>query len=333
MDLSFIIPVYEPKEDDMLRCLNSVYSQGVDFSKFEVICVDDCSPSSRAKKLIEGFQYGGEHPKNLHYFRHEENKRQGGARNTGVKIAKGKYIQYLDQDDRLSKGALSKLVELIDSDDTIDIYMMDFVNIYIETNKIVGPFYQLNRTDKIKGSEFLLNCEIPWTPWCYCYRREFLLENNLTFAENVRFEDVDYVMKATMLANYIQFDPTIKIDRSLTPNQTTFIGSDLVRITDLIKMFYRVRLIGESYLETHPKCANLIIEHHRYANNSFIKRFYWRLKPKDFLNLIKTYPVKTPSKFKLLNIIMKYPRLFTYSATIFRPFLFGMRKMINLVKK
>lgn len=108
----------------------------------------------------------------------------------------------------------------------------------------------------------------------YCYRRSFLLENDLKFEEKVRFEDVDYVMKATVMAKSIIYYTEIKLIHTLSENQTTFIGNDLPRITDLIKMFYRVRIVGESYLKENNACANAILGHHQFAYNSFTKRFF-----------------------------------------------------------
>lgn len=84
---SIIIPVYNG-EQYIKNCLDSIYRQGLGDDVFEVICVNDCSTDNTAQVISE---YGKFH-QNLRLINHETNRRQGGARNTAVKVAKGKYI-------------------------------------------------------------------------------------------------------------------------------------------------------------------------------------------------------------------------------------------------
>ena len=84
---SIIIPVYNG-EQYIKNCLDSIYRQGLGDDDFEVICVNDCSTDNTAQVISE---YGKFH-QNLRLINHETNRRQGGARNTGVKVAEGKYI-------------------------------------------------------------------------------------------------------------------------------------------------------------------------------------------------------------------------------------------------
>lgn len=263
---------------------------------------------------------------------HEENKRQGGARNTGVQYATSCYIQYIDCDDYFAEDGLVKLLHHIKDDNSIDIYMAD--NKTYDTNKkqYTGPFYTKHKSELYKGTDFMVNFPVPWVPWLYCYRRSFLLENDLKFEEKVRFEDADYVMKATVMAKSIIYFPEVKLVYTISTNQTSCIENDLSKITDLLRLRNRVRLLGESYIGKNNACANAILGHHQFAYNSNIKRYLWRLKPSIFLSLIKQYPPKTPSKFKLLNFVAKYPKVFIYSCAAVRPLLYGMRNIIVRLK-
>ena len=85
--LSFIVPVYGV-EKYIEECIRSLYNQDIPQSEYEVICVDDCSPDG-SRAIVERLQT--EYP-TLHLICHAENKRQGGARNTGLREAKGQYI-------------------------------------------------------------------------------------------------------------------------------------------------------------------------------------------------------------------------------------------------
>ena len=93
-DVSYIIPFYNG-ERTIKRCLDSIYSIGMDESRFEIIVVDDCSPIEARSVLAD---YLARH-NNMSVIRHEQNKRQGGAKNTGIKAATGDYIAFANQDD------------------------------------------------------------------------------------------------------------------------------------------------------------------------------------------------------------------------------------------
>ena len=90
--LSIIIPVYNGLSHDLSICLESIWQQPLSPSLYEVICVDDCSTDDTHEWLDEE---ATKHS-NLRINKHTVNKRQGGGRNTGVKVAKGKYLLFID---------------------------------------------------------------------------------------------------------------------------------------------------------------------------------------------------------------------------------------------
>ncbi len=98
--LSLVIPVYNV-EDCISRALDSVYSQGLDESLFEIIAVDDGSPD-RSVEIIEN--YRSRHL-NLNLLR-KPNGGVSSARNLGMEHAAGEWIVFLDADDALAPGAL-----------------------------------------------------------------------------------------------------------------------------------------------------------------------------------------------------------------------------------
>ena len=104
--VSIIIPVFNQKKDYLVRCFESAIGQ--DYEDIEIIIVDDDSTDDTlefCRKLCEGH----ERCKVLH----QEHKRQGGARNTGVAAATGQYIFFLDSDDWVEKNTISRLHALI----------------------------------------------------------------------------------------------------------------------------------------------------------------------------------------------------------------------------
>ena len=94
MKLSVVVPVYNV-EKYLPRCLDSLLRQGLEVGEYEVICVNDGSPDNSAEILAE---YEKKHPDIIKVIK-QENKGLGEARNTGMRVAQGEYIAFVDSDD------------------------------------------------------------------------------------------------------------------------------------------------------------------------------------------------------------------------------------------
>ena len=92
--LSIIIPYYNG-QDTILNCMDSILAMDIPQNEYEIIIVDDCSPIP-AKTVLADYMAKFS---NIQIVRHNVNKRQGGAKNTGISYAKGQYIAFADQDD------------------------------------------------------------------------------------------------------------------------------------------------------------------------------------------------------------------------------------------
>lgn len=94
---SVIIPTYN-REDFLLRTLQSVLSQ--DYEHFEILLIDDGSTDG-TKGLVKNIA-----SEKINYV-YKENEERGKARNTGINIAKGDYVTFLDSDDIMYSNHLS----------------------------------------------------------------------------------------------------------------------------------------------------------------------------------------------------------------------------------
>lgn len=107
MELSIIVPVYNMAADGKLEyCLNSLLNQTI--SDFEIIAVDDASTDESPQILLD---YAAHHPDVLKVFLRSENKKQGGAKNYGLKKASGKWIAFIDSDDWIQPDMYEKLLK------------------------------------------------------------------------------------------------------------------------------------------------------------------------------------------------------------------------------
>ncbi|MCK5811892.1 MAG: glycosyltransferase [Clostridiales bacterium] len=87
--ISLIIPAYN-STTHLLTCLDSVVAQT--HSVFEIIIVDDGS-TNNTKQLVDSYK------DDRIIYCYQENKGIGGARNTGVRKARGNYLAFIDHDD------------------------------------------------------------------------------------------------------------------------------------------------------------------------------------------------------------------------------------------
>ena len=101
--MSIIIPVYNV-EKYLNRCMKSIIDQSLD--EVEVILIDDGS-SDKSGLICD------EYSELYHNVRtiHQKNGGLSDARNTGIRVARGEYLMFVDSDDYIKKGCLALFIE------------------------------------------------------------------------------------------------------------------------------------------------------------------------------------------------------------------------------
>lgn len=104
--VSVIITTYG-KPVFLKNAILSVFAQS--FKDIELIIVDDNNPQTDARfateSLIANFNKLGH---NIVYLKHDSNKNGAVARNTALKVSKGKYISFLDNDDEYYSDRIAR---------------------------------------------------------------------------------------------------------------------------------------------------------------------------------------------------------------------------------
>lgn len=200
--LSFIVPFYNV-EPYIEECIRSLYAQDIPLEEYEVICVDDCSQDG-SRAIVERLQK--EYP-TLELICHTENKKQGGARNTGLRAAHGPYIWFIDSDDHISPSVLSRLLVTAEKN-RLDIMQFDFMR--SADSKIV----QYNEPQAVQDGESYLfhDQSLKWSdricgPWQQLVRRQFLIDEQIRFIEDAQYEDTDFMLLAFLKAQRVQYLP------------------------------------------------------------------------------------------------------------------------------
>ncbi len=129
--VSLIIPVYNA-EKYLRRCLDSVVKQ--DFPDMEVLLLNDGS-RDESLKICREYE---EKDLRVHVI-DKENTGVSDTRNVGMRLAKGKYLQFMDSDDWLAQDAVEAMVQAAEGEDC-DFLIADFYRVngdhYVEKRHI-----------------------------------------------------------------------------------------------------------------------------------------------------------------------------------------------------
>ncbi|TCP17235.1 CDP-glycerol glycerophosphotransferase (TagB/SpsB family) [Scopulibacillus darangshiensis] len=199
IDISVIIPVYNV-EMFINEALDSVANQKFK-GTVEIIVIDDCS-TDNTLDLVKDFQKNHSEL-SMKVLKQETNKKQGAARNRGIRESIGKYIFFLDGDDFLDPNAFQKMYEK-GEDLNCDFVLCDW-----------AYYYQDNRIKYVNNDLFLFKdilkgkaCEDLYQATTYftvnkLYRRDFLLKNNIGYGEGYIYEDFEFYVKVAQHATAI----------------------------------------------------------------------------------------------------------------------------------
>ena len=146
MDLiSAIVPVYNV-EKYLYRCVDSILKQT--YENFELILIDDGSPDN-CSQMCDELSEKDSRIKVIH----QENQGLSAARNSGIKIAKGNYLTFIDSDDWISNTMFEDLINLI-KEKNADISICNFIvtdgnAIYKKNTKAEEKLYSKDEFMKI----------------------------------------------------------------------------------------------------------------------------------------------------------------------------------------
>lgn len=247
--LSVIIPVYGV-EKYIARCLDSIFSINLPENDFEVICVDDCS-KDHSSQIIEDYQ--SQHD-NLRLLRHSENKRQGGARNTGIKAAQGEFVIFVDGDDRVPKYDVSAVINYMQSNE-LELWL-GAAEVYKQDGTVTrwGNAPQV-ASDIMSGPDVFVGEYIHriafGVAWMGIYRTS-LLRRIAPFVECVSYEDTDWTLRCTYEAKLLQYQPFVVYNYMENETSTTKAPS-IDKMIDRVRQGLRVWEWAQKTVERHDE--------------------------------------------------------------------------------
>ena len=186
MLLSIIVPVYNMMAGGKLKqCIESLLKQ--ELTDYEIIAVDD-------KSTDDSLQYiqklAKEHADKLRVIPSPINRKQGGARNLGLKEAKGEWVGFVDSDDWVSTQMYAKLLKKAEETGA-DIVACDYI--LTDTTGVKEGQLAVNNTSDQTGELDHERLEKiffePGSMVIKIYKKSLFTDHDISFPENIFYED------------------------------------------------------------------------------------------------------------------------------------------------
>lgn len=197
--ISIIIPVYNV-EAYLKQCLDSIINQTL--KNIEIICVDDGS-TDNSLNILKEYQ----EKDNRIIILQQQNQYAGIARNNGLKVAKGKYLSFLDSDDFFELDMLEKMYKqaIKDRADIVICGWKGYDNLLkrdVSIHNIDQKYVKASPFSPVQFSKELFDICKP-NPWTKLFDRQFFIQNSLKFEDCICCNDLTCICTAMVIAKKI----------------------------------------------------------------------------------------------------------------------------------
>lgn len=217
--LTVVIPVYNG-EKYITRALECLQNQT--WKEFNIIIVNDAS-TDNTKSIIESY---AKRNKNISVVNLSQNKGVSYCRTLGIKKCITEYITFLDHDDWVDIDTYENCCYAILANVDIAIFGLNYEYIDIDVSERKYVYDKIFTIDgeyalKIYGHTIKDSFKITPIVNNKIYKREFLIQNNICFNENVRYQEDDiFTFEALMHAHKVMFIPDSQYHYLQNPNST-----------------------------------------------------------------------------------------------------------------
>lgn len=236
--LSLIIPAYN-SEAFLETCVASIPMDSLG-EKLEVIIVNDGSQDATGEIASEMVR---KYP-NCVRLLSQENRGHGGALNTGIAAATGKYLKVIDADDWVQTDCIPEFLRALERCDA-DVVLTHFRTVDITSGeekfwRCYPPAFERQYTlEEIMGQ---------WKNFDRCltfhgitYRRDFYLRRGITLSEHVFYEDHEFAtFPCCRAAAIVPLDLLIYNYRIGDQSQSVALSNQLRRLGDTETVLHRL---------------------------------------------------------------------------------------------
>jgi len=234
---SVIIPTYKTSRY-VCDALDSVFAQT--FKDFEVIVINDGTPDTlELERRLEHYM------DRIIYLK-QENQGPGGARNTGIRRARGEFIALLDSDDQWVPEHLAEMFDVIGENPGLDLIYADAMN--FGDSKIAGrTSMETSPSFGVADFESLVESKCTVFASSVVARREVLIEAGLFDKDFIYGEDYDLWLRVAHRGHRIDYLRKVhSLHRIHADNLTANVISSYQGQADVLKKLMKELPLSES---------------------------------------------------------------------------------------
>lgn len=184
--VSFILTYYNLPVPMLCECIDSILALALTPQEREIIVIDDGSDTSPMNGLMH---YGDD----IIYVR-QRNRGLSVARNKGIEVATGQYLQFVDADDYLLKAPYDICLDIMRKESSVDMVMFDHTS---STSIQSCSDARLS----LSGTKLLHHHNIHGTAWGYLFKRTTLGE--LRFTPGIFHEDEEFTPQLLIRSEHV----------------------------------------------------------------------------------------------------------------------------------
>ena len=199
-------------------CLESILQIDLPTDDYEVIVINDGS-TDNSLALVNNF---AERYHNIHCLT-TSNQGQAAARNTGIKQSKGRYLWFVDADDKIDADEFQKAYSELWKQENLD-YLAFRLNYVTEDNIVIekGSVQKsLEHYIFMSGRDAIIDGYMPLSLCTMFINRFFLTCNNLFLHQGIVHEDVELSYRMTAKAEKVLFTDFVPYIYIKHPNSTS----------------------------------------------------------------------------------------------------------------
>lgn len=321
--ISIVTPIYS-RPELISEGLDSIYSQGLNESDFEVLAVNNGATDPTVQEVLDAYTFQGKRPSNLRIINVKINKRAGSGRNAGIRAAKGKFILHKDHDDAFAPDSLRKLVEHLRNNQTLDVLTYNKQLRQYSDNRIIEePCHIKESSDIMSGERFITTRNVPAFLWLIACRRDFVLKNDLFVEEDVILEDGDYVIGCLINAARVQSIPLIVVYYYNYGRKSQNVTSSFYKrnlIESYFQMTERILDWANQNRMHHKDGATAIDNLYKYHYSVIVTKYLWALSYKEIIELLEAYPYRLSDITETKLLAITNPRLYAAISVATSPF-------------
>lgn len=197
-NISIIVPVYNVR-NYLSQCIESILSQSYPF--LEIILIDDGS-TDQSGKICDQYEKLDSRIKVIH----QKNGGAANAKNSGLAVATGEYLSFVDSDDYLEPMAYEIMLACLKKYQA-DVVQASFCNCYVDGK---STYKTLEGVKVFETEEFLHRYTTDWTCgllWDKLYRKS--LFDGIKFEEGHKIDDEFFTYQGVMNAKKIVHIPDV----------------------------------------------------------------------------------------------------------------------------